>query len=907
MEWEDEEMSAMSVCQDRVGILLVDDKPSNIVALEAILSSPDYHLITATSGREALRCLRQGEVAVILADVMMPLMDGFQFADAVKQDPATREIPIIFLTAMASDVEHVFRGYAAGAADYLHKPLQPEIVRAKVAVFAQLFRQRRLIEEQGRLLVESERREQLSRLVAMKQAALEEKQQVEADLQFSEERFKLLLENVRDYAIAILDPSGMITGWNIGGELMTGYAAGEILATSVSSLYLPGDLANGTLEDELRRAAESGRSADQRWLQRKDGSRFFADGVTTALRDARGGLRGFAKIVRDCTERQRAQEEREHLLAGERAARLEAEEARRRIALLDRISSTLSASIDYHELLARLSEAVVPDFADCCVVQMVGEDDDVVCAALSHVDPDRREEIRRIVEGTGEADAAIWDVQRALLSGEPELHAVMDGAAHGGEPAAGEAPPTSALRRLGARSAVVAPLVARGRTLGAATFLRFGEGHGYTQDDVQLAAMLTKRAALAVDNSRLYRESQHLNRIKDEFLATLQHELRTPLNAIVGWTELLSDDVVREEPGTLFEGLAVIRRNAASQMALIDDVLDISRIITGKLEVEARSLDLAPIVKASVDSAKLSAKAKSIQIVADLGPCSSIEGDPSRLQQILWNLISNAIKFTPQGGRIDVRLREIDGRAEIEVSDTGQGIDPLFLPHVFDRFRQEDGTTTRRQGGLGLGLAIVRHLAELHGGSVRAHSEGRGKGASFRVSIPVSNAVSTEVDGVRRLPSDSGASVQKQVQPSLQGIRVLVVDDDDDSRTIVGQILRRQGAFVMEAESASDAVRLFAFEAPDLLLTDISMPEEDGFSLIRRIRRLEKEQDRASTPIAALTAHASREDSDRIRAAGFGRHIPKPFDARGLVEAVKALVESRSGKGGHSGVFEQHH
>jgi PAS domain S-box-containing protein len=905
MEREDQEMSAMPVCQDRVDILLVDDQPSNLVALEAILSAPDYRLIAVTSGREALGCLRQNEVAVILADVMMPLMDGFQFADAVKQDPATREIPIIFLTAMASDVEHVFRGYAAGAADYLHKPLQPEIVQAKVAVFAQLFRQRRLIEEQARQLVEGERREQRSRLVALKQAALEERQQVEADLLFSEERFKLLIENVRDYAIAILDPSGMITGWNIGGELMTGYAAAEVLGTSVSCLYLPGDLANGTVKDELRRAAASGRSADQRWLQRKDGSGFFADGVTTALRDTRGGLRGFAKIVRDCTERQRAQEEREQLLASERAARLEAEEARRRIALIDRMSSTLSASLDYHELLARLCETVVPDFADCCVVQMVDEDGGIVCGGLSHVDPERREEVRRLVEGTGDKGVTTWSVEQALLSGRAELHAVVDSAGNDGEPDAGD--PTSPRRWLGARSAVVAPLVARGRTLGAATFLRFGEGQAYTQDDVQLAAMLTKRAALAVDNSRLYRESQHLNRIKDEFLATLQHELRTPLNAIVGWTELLTDDTVREEPDTLFEGLAVIRRNAASQMALIDDVLDISRIITGKLEVEAKGLDLAPIVKAAVDSAKLSAKAKSIQIVADLGPCRGIEGDPSRLQQILWNLISNAIKFTGQGGRIDVRLSEIDGRAEIEVSDNGQGIDPLFLPYVFDRFRQEDGTTTRRQGGLGLGLAIVRHLTELHGGSVRVHSEGRGKGTSFSVSIPLSAADSMEVDGVTRPPSEAGQSVLEPARLALQGIRVLVVDDDDDSRTIVGQILRRQGASVVEAESASDAVRLFAFEAPDLLLTDISMPEEDGFSLIRRIRRLEQEQDRASTPIAALTAHASREDRDRIRAAGFGRHIPKPFDARGLVEAVRALVESRPAGGGHSGVFERHH
>ncbi|HJX29942.1 MAG TPA: response regulator [Thermoanaerobaculia bacterium] len=369
---------------------------------------------------------------------------------------------------------------------------------------------------------------------------------------------------------------------------------------------------------------------------------------------------------------------------------------------------------------------------------------------------------------------------------------------------------------------------------------------------------------------------------KDEFLATLSHELRTPLNAIVGWAALLRSNTLQGQK--LARAVASIERNARSLTRLIDDLLDVSAIISGKMSMEMLPLDLVSVLEASLDAIRPTAEARSIRLDATWEPdLGLVSGDPDRLQQVLWNLLSNAVKFTPPGGEVSAHLQKVEGNARLVVRDTGRGIDPAFLPHVFEPFRQADGSITRTHGGLGLGLAIVRRLVELHGGVVTAESAGLGEGATFTVELPLRIP-----PGDRR--TQSPASPIENRPLSLAGLRVLAVDDDEEVRELLGAILGGHGAHVQAVASGAQALQLLESAPPDVLISDLAMPEMGGYELIHRVRQLPVEAG-GRVPAVALTAYARAEDRRRTLLAGFHMHVAKPVDPEELVVVVASLTE----------------
>ena len=383
-------------------------------------------------------------------------------------------------------------------------------------------------------------------------------------------------------------------------------------------------------------------------------------------------------------------------------------------------------------------------------------------------------------------------------------------------------------------------------------------------------------------------QAEQANRLKDEFLATLSHELRTPLNAILGWSQMLKSRKTSEDETE--KALSIIERSARAQNQLIDDLLDVSRIITGKLRLNVRAVDLTNTITAAVDAARPAAEAKGIRLQILLDPqAEPISGDPDRLQQIVWNILSNAVKFTPKGGRVQVRLERVNSHVEIVISDTGKGIEKEFLPHVFDRFRQSDGSMTRRHGGLGLGLAIVRQLVELHGGQVSVSSEGDGQGATFTVSLPVLPVRREPESKVPRVHPAAQNSLANDCPPELADLRILLVDDEADSRELLTVVLESCRAVVTAAGSAAEALEKFQQAKFDIFISDIGMPGEDGFSLIGKIRKLPNERG-GGIPAIALTAYARAEDRVQALRSGFQMHLAKPVESTELVAAVANLA-----------------
>jgi signal transduction histidine kinase len=413
------------------------------------------------------------------------------------------------------------------------------------------------------------------------------------------------------------------------------------------------------------------------------------------------------------------------------------------------------------------------------------------------------------------------------------------------------------------------------------------------RDITERKRLEAEREQLLIRARELQAAAERANRLKDEFLATLSHELRTPLTSILGWAEMLGDS--RLDPVASLRAVEVIRRNARMQVQMVDDLLDVSRIITGKLRMSVQPVDLGAVIIAAVDGLRPAAEARGIRLQLQLdSPAGQVSGDPDRLQQVTWNLVSNAIKFTPRGGRVLVRLERVESHVEVVVVDTGQGIAPEFLPHVFDRFRQADATTTRVHGGLGLGLSIVRQLVELHGGTVRVESAGEGQGSTFVVSLPLAavRGAANDPEGVSR---QALTLPELDCPPQLGDLRVLVVDDEADTLEMLQFILQGCGARVSTASSAAAALEAIKAEAFDVIISDIGMPEEDGYSLIAKVRALDKERG-GSIPAAALTAYAGEEDRIRTLLSGFQLHVPKPLSPNELV-AVVANLAGRTGRG----------
>ena len=575
---------------------------------------------------------------------------------------------------------------------------------------------------------------------------------------------------------------------------------------------------------------------------------------------------------------------RRRRLEAERAL-VEVEEAHARLALLAEISQFLLASLDYQAAITGLARLVLPALGDACFIDLE-EADSAHRLAIAHVSPQKAALLQRLDQTDGVTSLvgrALWN---AVRTGRPERG---DRVRSGAQPGTRKPSPASEelMRAIGPRAYMVIPLVTRGRVLGAMVFLVTDSDRTYTGDDLDFAQHVARRAATAVDNLRLYGEArqaqeaaEEANRQKDEFLATLSHELRTPLNAILGWARMLRSRPL--DATTREKALSTIERNALAQAQIVEDLLDVSRVITGSLRLNLQHVEFGSLIDTAVTAIRPAAEAKGIQVHCSVARLEPIVGDPGRLQQIVWNLVSNATKFTPPGGRIDVDLERQGAEVMLRVHDTGIGIAPHFLPHVFERFSQADSTSTRVHGGLGLGLAIVRHLVEAHGGTVEAASQGIGKGSTFTVRIPMRTAMRRADDR----GAMGGVAVGAEPGGELRGVTVLVVDDEADARDLFAAILRQHGAVVHTAASVHDALESVETFRPAVLVADIGMPGEDGYSLIRRLRS----GTQADMPAVALTAYARPEDRRRALDAGFEMHLPKPVEPIELISAVADLA-----------------
>lgn len=406
------------------------------------------------------------------------------------------------------------------------------------------------------------------------------------------------------------------------------------------------------------------------------------------------------------------------------------------------------------------------------------------------------------------------------------------------------------------------------------------------RDELRVAAAENERLLELEQASRARAEQE--SRLKDEFLATLSHELRTPLNAILGWAQLLENEELPPEEAK--QGLTVIERNARTQARLVDDLLDMSRIISGKIGLEIKPVRLPEIVDAAIHTVQPAAEAKGVvlRFLPHSPELPTVSGDSNRLQQVVWNLLSNAVKFTPRGGRVEIGLEAFANGVQLAVADTGEGIAPTFLPHVFDRFRQADGTTTRRHGGLGLGLSIVKNLVELHGGSIRALSSGKDRGSTFVVTLPITTPTRAADAAHTHHVVTAAEEEAEPCEIRLDGLKVLVIDDEPDAREVVRRFLETCGARVALANSVDDAMRTLPAQESDVIISDIGMPGQDGYELIRRVRALSNDQ--RLIPAIALTAFARAEDNRRAVDAGYNAHLAKPVTRTSLLRTVGQLV-----------------
>jgi PAS domain S-box-containing protein len=813
-------------------ILVAEDDNTFRRVLEMLLGE-HWNVQAFPDGRTLLNAAREGTPDLVLADLLMAGLDGFGVVRELRSAAATRAVPVIVITGLTEEEARI-KALEAGANDFLIKPFSNRELLLRVSTHLEMAGLRR----------EAAERDKEAHTRAILEGALE--------------------------AVVAMDARGRVTFWNPQAERTFGRDRDEAMGRVFVDLCLPSPRREEHAE-EMRRFLESGEGgALNRRLEvsalRKDGSEFPAELAMTPLRV--GGASAFTAFIRDISDRKWAE---------------------RRLGV-------------QHEVTRALAESPTRDDAAVTVLRTICEGLYWDVGTAWAVDTDR-DRLRRIAvwrpadapapEGDSPLEA---DGGRALgrnqelagrvwASGKPEWLADLTADASPDR----EAWPAQA----GFRAALAFPVVLAGHVLGVMEFL--SRQPRQPEDDVlQMMDAIGAQVGQFFERKRAeeevraaYEEARAANRAKDEFLATLSHELRTPLSAIVGWTHMLRSGQL--DTATATRAIETIDRNARVQTQLISDILDVSRIVSGKLHLDVRPVELASAITAALDTVRPSADAKGLSLVANLEPATMpVSADPDRLQQVVWNLLANAIKFTPRGGRVELGLRRADTHAEIVIKDTGPGISRAFLPHVFERFRQADGSSTRAHGGLGLGLAIVRHLVEAHGGTVRADSPGEGQGSIFTVRLPIMGQEPVSTAAAQEVPLETLARTM-----DLEGIRVLVVDDEDDTREMVSAILKSQGAQVEVAASAAEAMAAVARVRPQILVSDVEMPGQDGYELIRQVRRLAPE-DGGRIPAAALTAYARPEDRMRALMAGFQIHVPKPVQPAELV-AVVASLSGRTG------------
>jgi signal transduction histidine kinase/ActR/RegA family two-component response regulator len=601
-----------------------------------------------------------------------------------------------------------------------------------------------------------------------------------------------------------------------------------------------------------------------------------------------GRLSAIVALQQQASSLQAEVAERSAVETALRAVTAELEEQVADLRRLHEMSARLTSTLDLEPLLREVLDAVLA-VQDTRMGLLALCDPETPLTLRVHRGFDAAfvEEIERVPFGGG-AWGVAYTERRPVVVEDTETDPVFH-------------PYRDAARRAGFRACQSTPLFTRGGDVIGVLSVHFAEPRRPAESE-RLIDLYVRIAADAIENAQLHerlqkelddrRESlarEHraraqaeiANRMKDEFLANVSHELRTPLNAVLGWAHILRTG--RPDEATLARGVEVIERNAQAQAKLIEDILDVSRAITGTLSITHAAVDLGAVINAAADSVRAAAQSKGIALTVILDPSARhVIGDAGRLQQAVWNVLSNAVKFTHRGGKVEVRLDRTDGHAQIQVTDTGEGIPSDFLPFVFERFRQVDSTITRRHGGLGLGLTIVRHLIELHGGAVRADSAGEGYGTTVVIELPLTEAGKPEADTART------------AAPPLKGVQVLVVDDDHDALDMLARLLTDAGAAVRTAASANEAMSLLRWIRPDVLVSDLAMPDEDGYCLIRNVRAAEHGTDRA-TPAVALTAYVRIQDRARAVAAGFNMFVEKPVDPDELISVIGGIVDSRGG------------
>ncbi|HTV24603.1 MAG TPA: response regulator [Polyangiaceae bacterium] len=820
-------------------VLLVDDNPANLLALDAVLSPIGVRTVTALSPKAALNHLQQESFAAALIDVQMPEMDGFQLAQRIRQMDRGRQLPILFITAIYQDEEYISQGYERGAADYITKPFDPNIVRSRVKAFVDLYEQRESVHQRQVATRTRERDEAIRRLVAFERIATAalETSDVRSLLDELLSAFTDAAEAADSAAILLRDGDYLQVRASVGfgDEPAGGFRVriGEGFAGRVAAERQPVELSD----------AGSSALIDSHWVKAPSTQGLYGVPLLHA-----GEVLGVAQI------------------GSTRASLFSEAEKRLFRAAVDRAALAVTRHFELSSLYEILSVAPA-------LIAIVRTPE----LRYSFVNPAYRALFDAPLDGSSLheqslAPRTLEAVERAWRTGETvELSELEVTSPAAQRPDAPERPRYLSFAAHPLRNA-------SGAVDRVLTFAVNVTTQVLARREVE--AIQAARAELLERERAARQAAESASLAKDEFLATVSHELRTPLNAILGWATMARSKVTPD----LDRALGIIEKSALAQARIVEDVLDFSRIARGQMRLTIAGVDVPAVIRDALLAVGPAAAAKGIRIESAIDVDDRFVCDGPRLQQVVWNLLSNAIKFSEPNGAVIISARL--GRRELElcVKDSGQGIEPEFVPYVFEAFRQAKGGSTRRHGGLGLGLAIVKEIVQAHGGTVVASSAGPGQGAAFTVSLPL--------EGARRdsTPPPPTSMPRPPAQNTrLDGLKILVVEDDDDSREFLAEALEQRGATIAAANGVAAALAKFEPFRPDIVVSDIAMPDADGYDLIRQIRSFPSESG-GLTPALALTAHTRAEVRERAREAGFQQLEPKPVDLDRLSRVVLELT-----------------